>query len=105
MQFLPSLPSWVPNFTMTLPGPLCWRVKRKETEAEVPGVRRPSSGGRGKQYEEEEKENLKSITRHLDGRGGWGRMDTCIRMAESLRYLPETITTLLIAYTPIQNKN
>jgi len=73
MQFLPSLPSWVPNFTMTLPGPLCWRVKRKETEAEVPGVRRPSSGGRGKQYEEEEKENLKSITRHPGWEGRLGK--------------------------------
>ena len=39
----------------------------------------------------------------LDGRGVWGRMDTCICMAESLRCLPETITTLLIGYTPIQN--
>ena len=26
----------------------------------------------------------------LDGRGFWGRMDTCIRMAESLHCLPET---------------
>jgi len=26
-------------------------------------------------------------------------------MAESLCYSPETITTLLIGYTPIQNKN
>ena len=39
----------------------------------------------------------------LDGRGVWGRMDTCICMAESLHCLPETITTLLIGYTPIQN--
>ena len=39
----------------------------------------------------------------LDGRGVWGRMDTCICMAESLHCLPETITTLLISYTPIQN--
>ena len=31
-----------------------------------------------------------------------GRMDTC--MAESLLCSPETITTLLIKYTPIQNK-
>ena len=31
-------------------------------------------------------------------------MDTCIYMIESLRCLPETITTLLIGYTPIQNK-
>ena len=40
----------------------------------------------------------------LDGRGVWGRMDTCICMTESLHGLPETITTLLIGYTPIQNK-
>ena len=39
---------------------------------------------------------------------GWegfkGRRDTCIRTAESLHCLPETIITLLIGYTPIQNK-
>ena len=37
-----------------------------------------------------------------------GRMDTCVCMAESLCCLPETITILLIGYTPIyfitQNK-
>ena len=27
----------------------------------------------------------------LDGRGVWGRMDTCICMAESLHYPPETV--------------
>ena len=32
-----------------------------------------------------------------------GRMDTCIRMGVSLCCPPETITTLLISYTPIQN--
>ena len=37
--------------------------------------------------------------------GGVGRMDTCICMAESLCCPPETITTLLISYTPTQNKN
>ena len=37
--------------------------------------------------------------------GGWGRMDTSICMAESLLYSPETTTTLLIGYNPIQNKN
>jgi len=37
----------------------------------------------------------------LYGRGVWGRMDTCIYMAESLCCLPETITTLLTGYTPI----
>ena len=37
--------------------------------------------------------------------GVWGRMDTCICVAESLHCLPETKTALLIGYTPIQNKN
>ena len=36
-------------------------------------------------------------------KGVWGRMDPCMCMAESLRCLPETITTLLIGYIPIQN--
>ena len=40
----------------------------------------------------------------LARKGGWGRMDTCICMAESLFCSPETITTLLIGYTTIQNK-
>ena len=42
----------------------------------------------------------------LDGRGIWGRMDTCICMAESLHCPPGTmsLTTLLISYTPIQNE-
>ena len=35
----------------------------------------------------------------LDGRGVWRRMDTCIRMAESLCCPPEIITTLLTGYT------
>ena len=39
----------------------------------------------------------------LDGRGVWGRRDTCVCVAESIRCLPETITTLSISYTPIQN--
>ena len=39
----------------------------------------------------------------LDGRGVWERMDTCMCRAESLHCSPETITTLLIGYTPIQN--
>ena len=33
-----------------------------------------------------------------------GKMDTCTCMAESLHCSPETITTLLIGYTLIQNK-
>ena len=41
----------------------------------------------------------------LDKREFGGKMDTCIFMAESLYCLPETITTLLISYTPIQNKS
>ena len=32
-------------------------------------------------------------------KGSWGRMDTCIYMAESLCHQPETITTLLTGYT------
>ena len=40
----------------------------------------------------------------LDGRGVWGRTDTCICMAESLHGSPETIKILLTSYTPIQNK-
>ena len=40
----------------------------------------------------------------LLGRGVWGRIDTCICMAESLHCSPEITTTLLIGYTPIQNK-
>ena len=40
----------------------------------------------------------------LDGRGVWGRMDTCIPMAESLHCSPEAITTLLTGYTMIKNK-
>ena len=35
--------------------------------------------------------------------GGWGweRMDTCICVSESIYCPPETITTLLIDYTPV----
>ena len=40
----------------------------------------------------------------LDGRGVWGRTDTCVRLVESLHCSPETVTTLLTGYTPIQNK-
>ena len=39
----------------------------------------------------------------LDGRRVSGRKDTCICMAESLHYSPETTTALLISYPPIQN--
>ena len=40
----------------------------------------------------------------LDGRGVWGRMDSCTCIPESLHCAPETITTVLIGYTPVQNK-
>ena len=40
----------------------------------------------------------------LDGKGVWGKMDTCICMADPFHCLPETTTTLLTGYTPIQNK-
>ena len=39
-----------------------------------------------------------SIVHSLNGRGVWGRMDTCICMAESPPYSPETVTTLLTNY-------
>ena len=36
---------------------------------------------------------------------GWeGRLNTSICVAESLHFSPETITTSLTGYTPIQNK-
>jgi len=35
--------------------------------------------------------------------GVWGRMDPCVRMPESLHWPPETITILLIGYTPMKN--
>ena len=38
----------------------------------------------------------------LDGRGVWGRMDTCICVAESLPCLPGTTTILLIGYFVVQ---
>jgi len=40
----------------------------------------------------------------LDERGVLGKMDTCICMAKSLCCQHGIITTLLIGYTPIQNK-
>ena len=40
----------------------------------------------------------------LDGRGVWGRIGTCICMAESPHYSPETVTTLLTSDTLTQNK-
>ena len=40
---------------------------------------------------------------NLDGRRVWGKIDTCMGIAESLCYSPETPTTLLIVYMPIQN--
>ena len=47
--------------------------------------------------------STQSFCASLDGRGLWGRMDTCICTAESLHWSPETTTTLLTGYTPIQN--
>ena len=47
----------------------------------------------------------RQILYHLNHQGSrWGRMDTCICMAEFIRCSPETTTTLLIGCTPIQNK-
>ena len=41
---------------------------------------------------------------NLDRKRVWERIDTCTCMAESLRCSHKNITTLLISYTPIQNK-
>ena len=41
----------------------------------------------------------------LDGRGVWGRMDTCVCMAESLCRSPEAITTLLMVYAAAAAKS
>ena len=40
-----------------------------------------------------------------NGRGVWGRMETCICLLESLHCSSETLATLLIGYAPMQNKN
>ena len=48
--------------------------------------------------------NVLSVMWSLDGRQVWGRMDTCLYLAESLRCSPETTTTLLICYSPLQDK-
>ena len=39
-----------------------------------------------------------TLCANLDGSGIWGKMNTCLCMAESLHGSPETITTLLIGY-------
>ena len=51
-----------------------------------------------------EKSLLLNVSGHLDGKGFGGRMVTCICMVESLCCSPETITTMVIGYNPIQNK-
>ena len=48
--------------------------------------------------------NFAQLYGSLDWRGVQRTMDTCISMAGSLHYSPESITTLLIGYTAIQNK-
>ena len=40
----------------------------------------------------------------LDARGVWGRMDTCVCMAEFLHCSLGSTTPLLIGYTPLQNE-
>ena len=50
----------------------------------------------------EHRELCSMLCGSLDRRRVRGRMDTCVCMAESLYYLPETLTALLISYTSIQ---
>ena len=49
--------------------------------------------------------NSLNVMWQLDGREVWGRMDTYIHVAESLRGSPETTLTLFIGYTQYINKN
>ena len=49
----------------------------------------------------EQWELCSTLCRSLDGRAVWERMDTCVCMAESLCCPSETITILLIGYTPV----
>ena len=46
-------------------------------------------------------ETLLSVCGSLDGRGIWGRLGTCVCITEALCRSPETVTALLIGYTPI----
>ena len=48
--------------------------------------------------------NSTELCTSLGGKGVWGRMGTCTCVAESLKASPETVTTVLITYTSIQNK-
>ena len=95
--------------------------KQKETDLEseltVPRGRGRGRGGQGvwdgrghtavfnmenQQGPAGEHRELCSMSRgSLDGRGVWGRMDTCVCIAESLCCPPEITTTLLISYIPI----
>ena len=49
-------------------------------------------------------ETLLNFTWQPGWEGSWGKMDICTYMAQFLCCSPETIITLLISYTPIQNK-
>ena len=51
----------------------------------------------------EHRELCSMLCGSLGGRGVWRGMGTRVCMAESLCCSPETITTLLISYMPIQS--
>ena len=48
--------------------------------------------------------NCSMLCGSLDGRRVWGRMDSCICISAFAVHVPESVTILLIGYTPIQNK-
>ena len=50
----------------------------------------------------EHREPCSMLCGSLNRRRVWGRMDTCVCMAETLCCSPQTLTTLLISYTSIQ---
>ena len=49
------------------------------------------------------RERKQQLCGSLDRRRVLGRVDTCIHTTEPFHSLPETITVLLIGYTPVQD--
>ena len=83
-----------------------WRMERRDSQGVWDGhvhtaiLKMDDQEGPAVQH----RELCSMLCDSLDGRGVQGRMGTCICMSESLCCPPETITTLLIGYTSIQNK-
>ena len=76
------------------------KIKHKNGHIRIATIKRDNQQGPPVEH----MELCSVLCGELEGRGDWGRMDTCICMAELLCYSAETITKLLIRYTPIKNK-